>query len=134
MGAILELTSDTEWFGDITTDLTLHVIDSMRPYNLSSLFLGGDIGERFIIWDDGEADKLQEEQKAWETLQVCNIPNKFDFAHRVCSTNLNWVQTMNCLNRSRRKMTSRQAISTMMMMMATTKGMSKAGSRISVGW
>jgi cell division control protein 45 len=73
MGAILELTSATDWFGGLTNDLTLHVIDSMRPHNLSSLFLGGDIGERFIVWDDGEADKLQEERKAWEALQVCNL-------------------------------------------------------------
>jgi cell division control protein 45 len=70
MGSILELTSSSEWFGDLNPDLTLHVIDSMRPQNLSTLFLGGDISERFIIWDDGEADKLQEERRAWEALQV----------------------------------------------------------------
>lgn len=70
MGAIQELTSG---FGDLAADLAIHIIDSMRPYNLSSLFLGGNIGERFIIWDDGEADTLQEERKAWEALQVCNL-------------------------------------------------------------
>lgn len=112
-------------------DLTLHVIDSMRPHNLSSLFLGGDIGERFIIWDDGEADKLQEERRAWEALQVCNRPIKFNFAHQVPSTSLNRARTMTCLNPSRRKMKSRQLISTMMM---TRKDTSKAGSRINAGW
>jgi cell division control protein 45 len=70
MGAILELTSSGEWFGDLNTDLTLHIIDSMRPQNLSTLFSGGDVGERFIIWDDGAADKLQEVREAWEALQV----------------------------------------------------------------
>jgi cell division control protein 45 len=71
MGAIQALTSPTQGFGDLATDLVIHIIDSMRPYNLSSLFLGGALGERFIVWDDGEADKLQEERTAWEALEVC---------------------------------------------------------------
>ncbi|KAI0319793.1 CDC45-like protein [Amylostereum chailletii] len=67
MGAILDLPSP-EWFGDFATDLRVHVIDSSRPQNLSSLFGGGDAGERILVWDDGGADKLEDARKAWETL------------------------------------------------------------------
>ncbi|KAI0957423.1 hypothetical protein AcW1_005820 [Taiwanofungus camphoratus] len=67
MGAILDLPS-SEWFGDFSTQLTVHVIDSSRPQNLSSVFGGGGNGERIVIWDDGGAEDLQEERKAWEAL------------------------------------------------------------------
>ena len=69
MGAILDLPSQ-EWFGDLSPDLTVHVIDSSRPQNLSSLFAGGDMGEHIVIWDDGKADQMQDERKAWEVLTV----------------------------------------------------------------
>ncbi|KAI0341751.1 CDC45-like protein [Trametopsis cervina] len=67
MGAILDLPSP-EWFGDFGEQLTVHVIDSSRPQNLSSLFGGGDSGERIVIWDDGGAEDMQEDRKAWEVL------------------------------------------------------------------
>ncbi|OCH85305.1 CDC45-like protein [Obba rivulosa] len=67
MGAILDLPS-AEWFGDFSTRLTVHVIDSSRPQNLSSVFGAGENGERIVIWDDGGAELLQEERKAWEAL------------------------------------------------------------------
>ncbi|KAH9951948.1 CDC45-like protein [Amylocystis lapponica] len=67
MGAILDLPS-SEWFGDSSPQLTVHVIDSSRPQNLSSVFGGGENGERIVIWDDGGAEHLQEERKAWEAL------------------------------------------------------------------
>jgi cell division control protein 45 len=69
MGAILDLPS-SEWFGDFSTQMTVHVIDSTRPQNLSSLFGAGENGERIIVWDDGEAAKLEEERMAWEALAV----------------------------------------------------------------
>ncbi|THG99216.1 hypothetical protein EW026_g3104 [Hermanssonia centrifuga] len=67
MGAILDLPSP-EWFGDFTQHLTVHVIDSSRPQNLSSLFGAGEAGERIVIWDDGGAELMEEERKAWEVL------------------------------------------------------------------
>ncbi|KAK7693669.1 hypothetical protein QCA50_003239 [Cerrena zonata] len=67
MGAILDLPSP-EWFGDFSPRLTVHVIDSSRPQNLSSLFGGGENGDRIVIWDDGDAENMQEERKAWEVL------------------------------------------------------------------
>ncbi|KAI0780772.1 CDC45-like protein [Trametes elegans] len=67
MGAILDLPS-AEWFGDFPTSLTVHVIDSSRPQNLSSVFGGGENGDRIVIWDDGGVEGLQEERKAWEVL------------------------------------------------------------------
>ncbi len=70
MGAILDLPSP-EWFGDLSPNLTVHVIDSSRPQNLSSLFAGGEMGEHIVIWDDGKADQMQDERKAWEVLTVC---------------------------------------------------------------
>ena len=69
MGAILDLPSP-EWFGDFPTSLTVHVIDSSRPQNLSSVFGGGENGDRIVIWDDGGVEHLQEERKAWEVLAV----------------------------------------------------------------
>lgn len=71
MGAIQDLPSD-EWFGGCNPNLTVHVIDSARPHNLSSLFGTGEIGDRIIVWDDGEAERLKDEQKAWETIMVCS--------------------------------------------------------------
>ena len=68
MGAILDLPSP-ELFGDFSTDLDVHVIDSSRPQNLSSLFGGGESGDKIIIWDDGGAEQLEEERKAWEEMQ-----------------------------------------------------------------
>ncbi|KAH9945982.1 CDC45-like protein [Epithele typhae] len=67
MGAILDLPSP-EWFGDFPPTLTVHVIDSSRPQNLSSVFGAGENGDRIVIWDDGGVESLQEERKAWEVL------------------------------------------------------------------
>lgn len=69
IGSILDLPS-SEWFGDFPTKVHVHVIDSGRPQNLSSLFGESDGGERIIVWDDGGAEHLDEERKAWETLNV----------------------------------------------------------------
>ncbi|KAH7889833.1 CDC45 family [Phlebopus sp. FC_14] len=68
MGAILDLPSPT-WFGEFSTKLRVHVIDSTRPQNLGSLFGGGDTGDRIIIWDDGEVENMEEERKAWLALE-----------------------------------------------------------------
>ena len=76
MGAILDLPSP-ERFGDFPTTLTVHVIDSSRPQNLSSVFGGGENGDRIVIWDDGGVDDLEEERKAWETLTVSSSLTKF---------------------------------------------------------
>jgi cell division control protein 45 len=69
MGGILDLPS-SEWFGDFRLEISVHIIDSARPQNLSSLFGGGENGERIVVWDDGGAEKLSEERKAWEALMV----------------------------------------------------------------
>ena len=74
MGAILDLPSE-DWFGEFSPQLSVHVIDSSRPQNLSSLFGGGENGERIVIWDDGGAERMEEERKAWEVLTVSvNLP------------------------------------------------------------
>ncbi|KAG2158166.1 CDC45 family [Suillus bovinus] len=67
MGAILDLSSEN-WFGDFSMKLTVHIIDSNRPQNLANMFAGGENGERFIVWDDGEAENMGDERKAWEAL------------------------------------------------------------------
>ena len=64
MGSIIDLPSE-EWFGDFPDHLRVHIIDSNRPQNLASLF-GPD--EKIVVWDDGGADDLEEEKKAWEAL------------------------------------------------------------------
>ena len=69
IGSILDLPS-SEWFGDFPPGVHVHVIDSGRPQNLSSLFGEGGGAERVIVWDDGGAERLDGERKAWETLNV----------------------------------------------------------------
>ncbi|KII88662.1 hypothetical protein PLICRDRAFT_30098 [Plicaturopsis crispa FD-325 SS-3] len=68
LGAILDLIS-WDWFGNWDTALTVHVIDSARPYSLGNLFTGGEIGERIVVWDDGGIENLTELRKAWEALE-----------------------------------------------------------------
>lgn len=34
------------------------------------MFAGGENGERIYVWDDGGAEKLEEERKAWEMISV----------------------------------------------------------------
>ncbi|KAI0302062.1 CDC45 family [Russula brevipes] len=67
IGSILDLPS-SEWFGDFPPKVHVHVIDSGRPQNLSSLFGEVEGAERIIVWDDGGAEHLDEERRAWETL------------------------------------------------------------------
>lgn len=71
MGAILDLPSE-EWFGSFGEDLTVHVIDSNRPQNLSTLFGSGNhsVDARILLWDDGTTSKMSEEKKAWEFVLV----------------------------------------------------------------
>jgi cell division control protein 45 len=69
IGSILDLPS-LEWFGGFPPRVHVHVIDSGRPQNLSSLFGEGEGAERVIVWDDGGAEHLDGERKAWETLNV----------------------------------------------------------------
>lgn len=70
IGSILDLPSP-EWFGDFPqADLSVHIVDSARPQNLSSLFGTGPGSERIVVWDDGGASKLQEERNAWLALEV----------------------------------------------------------------
>jgi hypothetical protein len=92
MGAILELPS-AEWFGDFNENLTVHVIDSGRPQNLSSLFGGEPEADRVVIWDDGGADDLEEEKKAWEALMVCALSIGEDTCSCESSMSLSLIPT-----------------------------------------
>lgn len=65
----------TDWFGDLDPKVTIHVIDSARPQSLVNLFMGGESGERVLVWDDGDADKMEEERKSWEVIEVHPAPN-----------------------------------------------------------
>jgi cell division control protein 45 len=72
IGGLLDLTHE-EWFGSFDQNLSVHVIDSLRPLNLECLFLDGEQGEKIVVWDDGSAEKLKEEAKSWEYLAVSFI-------------------------------------------------------------
>jgi len=72
MGSILDLTSD-QWFGEFDPKLSVHVLDSLRPQNLSSLFDDSDEGRRVVVWDDGTADNMKPERTAFETLMVRTV-------------------------------------------------------------
>ncbi|KAF9518396.1 hypothetical protein BS47DRAFT_1371034 [Hydnum rufescens UP504] len=67
IGSVLDLPSP-DWFGDFNPQVTVHVIDSARPQNLSSLFAVGVEAQRIVVWDDGSAAKLKEERDALEAL------------------------------------------------------------------
>ncbi|CAA7267899.1 unnamed protein product [Cyclocybe aegerita] len=58
-----------QWFGNFDLKVTIHVIDSARPYGLVNLFMAGENADRILVWDDGDADKLIEEKKSWEALE-----------------------------------------------------------------
>jgi len=70
MGSQLDLTSHEDYFGMFDLKVTIHVIDSLRPQSLGNLFTGGGNGERVFVWDDGEADKLGDVKKSWESVEV----------------------------------------------------------------
>ncbi|KAG8827466.1 hypothetical protein FRC19_002919 [Serendipita sp. 401] len=76
IGAHLDLPSEA-WFGSFPESLHIHVIDSSRPYNLSSLF-GAGPAERVIVWDDGSASKLDDVQSAWYSLEYEPLPDSDD--------------------------------------------------------
>ena len=70
MGGQTDLPS-ANWFGEFEEHVTFHVIDSIRPLSLDSLFMGGAIGDRIVVWDDGGAENLVVELKmSWEIVTV----------------------------------------------------------------
>ncbi|KAJ3564283.1 hypothetical protein NP233_g8402 [Leucocoprinus birnbaumii] len=77
VGGYVDLPS-SNWFGEFRVNVTIHVIDSIRPRNLSSLFGIGENGDRIIVWDDGEADKLVDEKRSWEALEYEPLPDSDD--------------------------------------------------------
>lgn len=70
MGGVAELA--TGEFVDLHASVSIHLIDSLRPYNLSNLFGRREEQKRVIVWDDGDVEKLEEERKAYEALEVCS--------------------------------------------------------------
>lgn len=67
MGGQTDLPS-ANWFGEFKEHVTFHVIDSIRPLSLDSLFMG----DRIFVWDDGAAENLIDELKmSWEIVTVC---------------------------------------------------------------
>ncbi|RDB20816.1 Protein TSD2 [Hypsizygus marmoreus] len=63
LGALQDINT---YFGDFTSKLDIHIIDSSRPLNLYNIFLGGDMGDRIIFWDDGSAEKIVDVGKSFE--------------------------------------------------------------------
>ncbi|KIM87880.1 hypothetical protein PILCRDRAFT_771721 [Piloderma croceum F 1598] len=69
IGSVLDLPAD-QWFGEFPIHLSVHVIDSLRPQNLSSLFAVGENGERIIYEpelnsgsDSDESDEGEDEDE-----------------------------------------------------------------------
>jgi cell division control protein 45 len=67
-GSVVNLPSDT-WFGLFPESLHIHIIDSSRPYNLSTLF-GMGPAERIVVWDDDRVAKMDEVRTAWFAIEV----------------------------------------------------------------
>ena len=65
---------------ELHSGVTVHLIDSSRPWNLANAFGGFGGGEdneaRIVVWDDGFNDpkEFEELRKSWESLEV-----RFDF-------------------------------------------------------
>jgi cell division control protein 45 len=67
LGALVDLVE----YIPLPEAVSLHVIDSHRPWNLANVFSAGLDAQRVIVWDDGDvAEVLQEERTAFEALQV----------------------------------------------------------------
>ena len=69
IGSLLDLPS-SDWFGEFDSRVTIHVIDSTRPQNLSSLFGATPEAQRIVVWDDGGAADMVEVREAFETMEV----------------------------------------------------------------
>ncbi len=120
MGAILDLPSE-EWFGDFPTSLTVHIIDSSRPQNLSSVFGGGENGDRIVVWDDGGVEGLQDERKAWEVLTVSSSASLMHRSSRgACSMRPKRIQTRMTPTKMRTKRQTRTRRTTRMEMSMRT--------------
>ncbi|KAF9532308.1 CDC45 family [Crepidotus variabilis] len=65
MGGNYDLPLD-EYLGVLNPKVTIHVIDSARPYSLFNLFMGGENGDRFFLWDDGGVESILDLKEAWE--------------------------------------------------------------------
>lgn len=118
MGGVQDLPSSV-WFADFSEKLTVHVIDSSRPQNLDSLYMTGGIADRIVLWDDGEADNMEEEKKAWEALQVSVLAIVMDCISSQSSTNPSPTQMRIVMRRmSRRRISQRMRMRRMTMMMA----------------
>lgn len=72
-GAHLDLPGD-QWFGLFPDSLHIHVIDSSRPHNLSSLY-GAGSAERIIVWDDDTVANLEEVRAAWYAIEYEPLPD-----------------------------------------------------------
>ncbi|KAF6765072.1 cell division control protein 45 [Ephemerocybe angulata] len=77
MGNFIDLPTP-EWFGEFDLGVSIHVIDSSRPRSMANLFYPGENGERVVLWDDGDAGKLVDLRKAWETLEFEPLPDSDD--------------------------------------------------------
>ncbi|KAF8334992.1 CDC45 family [Cantharellus anzutake] len=69
IGSLLDLPS-SDWFGDFNSNVAIHVVDSTRPQNLSSLFGTTPEAQRITVWDDGSARNLSEVQAAYESMEM----------------------------------------------------------------
>ena len=70
MGNVLDIPRP-EYLGRLNLKVTIHVIDSSRPISLTNLFMGGENGNRVLIWDDEDSlSRYKEEKRAWEVVEV----------------------------------------------------------------
>lgn len=70
MGNVLDIPRE-DYLGRLDLKVMIHVIDSSRPVSLTNLFMGGENGNRVLIWDDEDSlSKYKEEKRAWEVVEV----------------------------------------------------------------
>lgn len=72
-GSLLTLSSQFA----LHSGVTVHLVDSSRPWNLANAFGGFGGGEydeaKVLVWDDGyyNAKEMEDLKKSWEALEVC---------------------------------------------------------------
>ncbi len=70
MGNVLDIPRE-DYLGRLNLKVMIHVIDSSRPISLTNLFMGGENGNRVLIWDDEDSlSRYKEEKRAWEVIEV----------------------------------------------------------------
>lgn len=55
-----------EWFKEVESDVTIHIIDSLRPWSLANLYVSGVGDFKVVCWDDGGAEEMEKDTETFQ--------------------------------------------------------------------